>query len=81
MTGASPNTSWLGGCLAVDGIIKTGPDLASEWPLQRNPYMLETSVPGVFAVGDIRSGSVKRVASAVGEGSMAVQFAHRVLAE
>ena len=55
--------------------------LGPDWPLQRAPYLLETSLPGVFAVGDIRAGSVKRVASAVGEGSMAVQFVHKVLAE
>jgi thioredoxin reductase (NADPH) len=83
MTGADPNTGWLGGCLALDGkrFIKTGSDVGPVWPLRRSPYMLETSLPGVFAVGDIRAGSVKRVASAVGEGSMAVQFVHRVLAE
>jgi thioredoxin reductase (NADPH) len=84
MTGASPNTAWLNGCLKLDDkqFIKTGADLGSDWPLQRRPpYLLETNLPGVFAVGDIRSGSVKRVASAVGEGSMAVQFAHRFLAE
>ena len=83
MTGASPNTAWLNGCLALDAkqFIKTGPDLGPDWPLARPPYLLETSLPGVFAVGDARAGSVKRVASAVGEGSMAVQFVHRVLAE
>jgi thioredoxin reductase (NADPH) len=83
MTGASPNTAWLQGCLALDGkqFVKTGTDLGTEWPLPRAPHMLETSLPGVFAVGDIRAGSVKRVASAVGEGSMAVQFVHKVLAE
>jgi len=83
MTGATPNTAWLKGCLALDEkqFIRTGTDLGSDWPLRRPPYLLETSRPGVFAVGDIRSGSVKRVASAVGEGSMAVQFVHRVLAE
>jgi thioredoxin reductase (NADPH) len=83
MTGAEPNTGWLNGCLALDGnqFIKTGMDLGEAWKLRRPPYLLETSLPGVFAVGDIRSGSVKRVASAVGEGSMAVQFVHRVLAE
>lgn len=83
MTGADPNTAWLGGCLALDSnqFIKTGPDLGADWSQRRAPYLLETSVPGVFAVGDIRAGSVKRVASAVGEGSMAVQFVHRVLAE
>ncbi|HWC96345.1 MAG TPA: FAD-dependent oxidoreductase [Candidatus Sulfopaludibacter sp.] len=83
MTGASPNSSWLKDCLALDPkqFIKTGTDLGEEWSQSRSPYMLETSRPGVFAVGDIRSGSVKRVASAVGEGSMAVQFVHKVLAQ
>jgi len=83
MTGANPNTAWLGGCLALDQkqFIKTGTDLGADWSLSRAPYMLETSHAGVFAVGDIRAGSVKRVASAVGEGSMAVQFVHKVLAE
>jgi thioredoxin reductase (NADPH) len=83
MTGADPNTDWLGGCLALDSkrFIRTGTDLGGIWPLPRSPYLLETSLPGVFAVGDIRAGSVKRVASAVGEGSMAVQFVHRVLGE
>jgi thioredoxin reductase (NADPH) len=89
MTGAAPSTHWLEGCLALDakGFIKTGPDLTPEeladarWPLARVPYLLETSLPGVFAVGDVRSGNVKRVASAVGEGSIAVSFVHRVLAE
>jgi thioredoxin reductase (NADPH) len=83
MTGACPNTAWLQGCLALDGkqFIKTGVDLGQDWPLERAPFLLETSRPGVFAVGDIRAGSVKRVASAVGEGSMAVQFVHQVLAE
>ena len=83
MTGACPNTAWLQGCLALDNkqFIKTGADLGGDWPLRRAPHLLETSLPGVFAVGDIRAGSVKRVASAVGEGSMAVQFVHKVLAE
>jgi thioredoxin reductase (NADPH) len=83
MTGANPNTGWLAECLALDNkqFVKTGVDLGVDWPLRRPPYLLETSLPGVFAVGDIRSGSVKRVASAVGEGSMAVQFVHKVLAE
>ncbi len=82
MTGACPNTAWLQGCLELDAkqFIKTGADL-DNWPLGRAPHMLETSLPGVFAVGDVRAGSVKRVASAVGEGSMAVQFVHQVLAE
>jgi thioredoxin reductase (NADPH) len=83
MTGADPNTAWLGGCLALDSkqFIRTGTDLGREWPLQRSPFLLETSRPGIFAVGDVRAGSTKRVASAVGEGSMAVQFVHKVLAE
>jgi thioredoxin reductase (NADPH) len=87
MTGAVPNTSWLNGCVALDekGFIKTGPDLspddlaAAKWPLTRAPYLLETSRPGVFAVGDVRGGNIKRVASAVGEGSIAVAFVHQVL--
>ena len=89
MTGARPCSAWLEGCVALDahGFIKTGPDLtrddleAARWPLPRPPYLLETSLPGVFAVGDVRSGSMKRVASAVGEGSTAVSFVHRVLKE
>ena len=89
MTGASPSTAWLRGCVALDpkGFIKTGPDLLPEdlttakWPLARPPHLLETSLPGVFAVGDVRGGSIKRVASAVGEGSIAVAFVHRALAE
>lgn len=89
MTGAAPSTHWLDGCLVLDanGFIKTGPDLskeeltAAEWPLARAPYLLETSLPGVFAVGDVRGGNIKRVASAVGEGSIAVAFVHRVLHE
>jgi thioredoxin reductase (NADPH) len=83
MTGASPNTAWLQGCLVLDNkaFIKTGPDLGGEWRLQRAPYLLETNLPGVFAVGDVRAGSIKRVASAVGEGSMAVQFVHRFLGD
>jgi thioredoxin reductase (NADPH) len=83
MTGADPNTEWLEGGLELDakGFIKTGAEVGNGWQPRRTPYLLETSVPGVFAVGDVRSGSVKRVASAVGEGSMAVQFVHKVLAE
>jgi thioredoxin reductase (NADPH) len=82
MAGADPNTEWLQGRLALDakGFIKTGSAVQDGWPLERNPYPLETSLPGVFAVGDIRAESVKRVAAAVGEGSMAVQFVHKVLA-
>jgi thioredoxin reductase (NADPH) len=89
MTGAQPNTAWLQGCVVLDehGFVKTGPDLGKEkladahWKLPRAPYLLESSVPGVFAAGDVRAGSVKRIASAVGEGSICVQFVHRVLRE
>jgi len=91
MTGASPRTEWLRGCIALDdkGFILTGRDLdasagpaaASTWPLTRPPQMLETSLPGVFAVGDVRAGNVKRVASAVGEGAISVHLVHRALAE
>ena len=87
MLGALPNTRWLDGCVALDtpGFVKTGPDLSAEelerWALSRGPYLLETSVPGVFAAGDARAGSVKRIAAAVGEGSGVVQFAHRALRE
>ncbi len=89
MTGAVPNAHWLDGCVALDakGFIKTGPDLspddlaAAHWPLARAPYLLETTLPGVFAVGDVRGGNIKRVASAVGEGSIAVAFVHQVLKE
>jgi thioredoxin reductase (NADPH) len=89
MTGADPNTRWLDGCIALDakGFIKTGPDLSSEnlnasnWSLARQPHLLETSLPGVFAVGDVRGGSIKRVASAVGEGSIAISFVHQVIQE
>jgi thioredoxin reductase (NADPH) len=89
MTGAEPNTEWLKGCVALDakGFVRTGADLttddltAGKWSLTRHPLMLETNRHGVFAVGDIRSGSVKRVASAVGEGSVCVQLIHRTLGE
>jgi thioredoxin reductase (NADPH) len=83
MTGADPNTEWLRGSVTLDanGFIKTGAEVRDGWPLHRTPYLLESSLPGVFAVGDIRADSVKRVASAVGEGSMVVQFVHKVLAE
>jgi thioredoxin reductase (NADPH) len=87
MTGASPNTEWLSRCVGLDdkGFVKTGPDLSQDdlrnWGLGRRPYLLETSSPGVFAVGDVRSGNIKRVASAVGEGSIAIELVHRVLAE
>ena len=87
MTGAVPNTGWLDGCLVLDdkGFVKTGGDLARDdlaaagWPLARPPYLLETSRPGIFAIGDVRGGNIKRVASAVGEGSIAVAFVHQVL--
>jgi thioredoxin reductase (NADPH) len=89
MTGADPNTHWLDGCVRLDtkGFIKTGPDLspedlsAADWPLARPPYLHETSLPGVFAIGDVRGSSIKRVASAVGEGSIAISFVHQVLQE
>ena len=88
MAGASPRTDWLRGCLALDdkGFILTGRDLDSVakevgWMLDRRPQMLETSLPGVFAVGDVRANSIKRVASAVGEGAIAVSLVHRTLAE
>jgi len=89
MTGAAPTTHWLKGCVAMDerGFIKTGPDLSPEdlsaarWPFARQPFLLETSRPGVFAVGDVRAGNIKRVASAVGEGSIAVSFVHQALQE
>jgi len=91
MAGASPRTDWLRGCIALDdkGFILTGRDLNSSsapgrplaWALTRAPQMLETSLPGVFAVGDVRSGNIKRVASAVGEGAIAIQLVHRALAE
>jgi thioredoxin reductase (NADPH) len=89
MTGATPNTRWLDGCVQLDAsaFVKTGPDLTQEdlrsaaWPLSRAPYLLETSRPRVFAVGDVRGGNVKRVASAVGEGSIAVALVHQALKE
>jgi thioredoxin reductase (NADPH) len=88
MAGASPRTEWLAGCLALDfkGFILTGRDLETNgdrqvWKHTRPPFLLETSLPGVFAVGDVRSGNVKRVASAVGEGSIAIHLVHRALAE
>ncbi len=90
MTGAAPRTDWLKGCVVMDdkGFILTGRDLEASpdfamraWPVARAPQMLETSLPGVFAVGDVRSGNVKRVASAVGEGAIAIHMVHRVLAE
>jgi len=91
MAGASPNTNWLQGSVALDekGFILTGadlplakdPDRNPTWPLSRPPLMLECSLPGVFAVGDVRAGSVKRVAAAVGEGATSVSLVHRALAE
>jgi thioredoxin reductase (NADPH) len=89
MTGADPNTGWLNGCIVLDakGFINTGPDLSSEnlsatgWSLKRQPYLLETSLPGIFAAGDVRGGSIKRVASAVGEGSTAISFVHKIIQE
>ncbi len=88
MTGAEPNTAWLDGCIALGekGFVKTGAAMspedlaAAQWPLARRPYLFETSLPGVFAVGDIREDSVKRVASAVGEGSVAISFVHQTIA-
>jgi thioredoxin reductase (NADPH) len=88
MAGGSPRTEWLKDCVAMDnkGFILTGRDLDPviqnyHWPLERVPLMLETSLPGVFAVGDVRAGNVKRVAAAVGEGSISIYLVHRVLAE
>jgi thioredoxin reductase (NADPH) len=88
MAGASPRTEWLTDCLALDnkGFILTGRDLDGTtgtlaWSGARPPYMLETSLPGVFAVGDVRSSNVKRVASAVGEGAISISLVHRALAE
>ena len=87
MTGAVRNTEWLNGLIAVDedGFVKTGIDLSATdlahtgWPLIRQPYPFETNRPGIFAVGDVRAGNIKRVASAVGEGSIAVTFVHQSL--
>jgi thioredoxin reductase (NADPH) len=89
MAGAVPHTAWLRGQLALDarGFILTGADLSAEtlrqrgWPLARSPFLFETSAPRVFAVGDVRAASVKRIASAVGEGSVCVQLVHKALAE
>jgi thioredoxin reductase (NADPH) len=88
MTGASPKTDWLASCLSLDnkGFVLSGRDIETAtppipWPLKRAPYMLETSLPGVFVVGDARSGNVKRVASAVGEGSIVLHLVHQTLAE
>jgi thioredoxin reductase (NADPH) len=87
--GAVPHTEWLDGMVERDdrGFILTGPDLirdgrrAKGWTIDRQPYLLETNVPGVFAVGDVRHGSIKRVASSVGEGSICVQFIHQYLSK
>jgi thioredoxin reductase (NADPH) len=87
--GAAPRTEWLDGVVARDerGFVLTGPDLLVDgarppgWRLRRDPYYLETSLPGVFVAGDVRAESVKRVASAVGEGAMAVTLVHRYLAQ
>jgi thioredoxin reductase (NADPH) len=86
--GAAPRTEWVSDLVACDerGFVLTGPDLDPEehlrdWPLERAPHLLETNVPGIFACGDARHESVKRVASAVGEGSISVSFMHQILAE
>jgi thioredoxin reductase (NADPH) len=87
--GALPRTDWLATTIERDerGFILTGPDLIRDgerpkgWALERDPFLLETNVPGIFAVGDVRHGSVKRVASGVGEGSVAVQFIHQYLSK
>jgi thioredoxin reductase (NADPH) len=85
MIGARPRTDWLPDEVARDsrGFILTGSDVGDDprWPLERSPFLLETSMPGVFAVGDVRHGAVKRVASAVGEGSIAIQLVHQLLAD
>jgi thioredoxin reductase (NADPH) len=89
MTGADPNTAWLQSCVRMDdkGYVKTGPELDAAalsqagWPFSRRPFLFETSRPGVFAIGDVRAGSIKRVAAAVGEGSVCIQLVHKVLAE
>ena len=85
--GAQPRTEWLDGLVERDshGFVLTGPDLVRKgkrphgWSLDRDPYLLESSVPGIFVAGDVRHGSVKRVASGVGEGSVAISFVHQYL--
>jgi thioredoxin reductase (NADPH) len=85
--GAAPHTDWLGGILERDekGFLLSGPDLMRDgkapkgWPLERQPWLLEASIPGVFVAGDVRYRSIKRVASGVGEGANAVQFVHQYL--
>jgi thioredoxin reductase (NADPH) len=85
--GASPHTAWIADLVAVDGqsFILTGPDLpkarsqAAKWPLRRQPFWLESSVPGIFVAGDVRHRSMKRIASATGEGAMAIHFIHQYL--
>ena len=85
LIGANPRTDWVPEQIARDGqgFLLTGADLAGtdKWPLQRRPLLLETSMPGVFASGDVRHGSVKRVASAAGEGSIAIQLIHSLFAD
>jgi thioredoxin reductase (NADPH) len=85
MIGVQPHSGWLTGEVARDsrGFILTGSEVASDprWPLERSPFLLETSMPGVFAAGDVRSGAINRVASAVGDGSIAIQLVHRLVAE
>jgi thioredoxin reductase (NADPH) len=82
LIGAEPYTAWLAGTVGRDrwGFVLTGPDTGEGWPLERPPFPLETSRPGVFAVGDVRHGSIKRVASAVGEGSICIHMVHEYLA-
>ena len=88
--GAEPRTEWLGDVVARDGrgFVLTGSDLPRDargrppgWPLEREPLMLETNLPGVFAAGDVRHASIKRVASSVGEGSIAVSLVHQYLSQ
>jgi thioredoxin reductase (NADPH) len=85
--GAAPYTDWVGDLVGRDpkGFVLAGPDAAASqqhrWPLERDPFLLETTLPGVFVAGDVRHRSIKRVASAVGEGSMSVQFIHQYLAD